>query len=335
MAESADEDVAGLAGQSSNKVVKKSRIKPRSKPMTRQSTGTTKKVARKLFETALPSDDNTEHQSGQLVGIDRVLSRLEDLIKAVTESISVSQATRSIPGTSSVSQLRREDIGRFNPDYPDPNGVGMIIDGNTPIFTDIKRFVERIESFLEDRDTAAANEKQMVLLFEVLLDGQAALWWSNELVYKDRRSLRQAGLTKMLAALKSRFSYDLVITLDEYTDRRLSLEQIVEDENRLIQFFQTRLRYAKSLGFLDQDNKGWYEVLKGVWSAMDYDLRDVVPAPSDLYSLEEYMKEVNEAKLRFLDVARMNGLVSSAEWFARRGNREGSSDWSENYGGDH
>ncbi|KAI0845974.1 hypothetical protein F5Y00DRAFT_265019 [Daldinia vernicosa] len=64
MAESMDEDVGGLAGQSTNKVVKKARIKPRSKPTTRQSTGATKNVARRLFETASSSDDNIEHQSG-------------------------------------------------------------------------------------------------------------------------------------------------------------------------------------------------------------------------------------------------------------------------------
>ncbi|KAF3063728.1 hypothetical protein GL218_01392 [Daldinia childiae] len=330
MTESADDSVAGLAGQSSNKMVKKVKIKPRSKSMTHLSTRATKKVARKLFETALSPDDNVEHQSGQLDGIDRILSRLEDLTKAVTESISATQATRSILGTSSISQLRREDIGRFNPDHPDPNGVGMIIDGNTIIFIDIERFVERIESLIEDRDTAAANEKQIVLLFEVLLDGQAALWWSYELTYDYRRSLRQAGLVNMLTALKRRFSYDLSIVLDRYLDDYPTFEEIRKNENRLIQFFQTRLRYAKSMGHLDKDHKRWYNVFYEIWSTLHYDLQDLIPVPSDQCSLEQYMKEVNEAKLNCLDAAKIN---SGVVIFDKHTRFLDSSDESESHGG--
>ncbi|KAI0844153.1 hypothetical protein F5Y00DRAFT_249303 [Daldinia vernicosa] len=326
MAESMDEDVGGLAGPSSNKVVKKARVKPRSKPTTRQSTGSTKNVARRLFETASSPDDDIEHQPGQLVGIDKLLSRLEGLTKVITDSISATQATQSIPGTSSVSQLRREDIGRFNPDYPDPKNVGMIFDGNTPIFTDLDRFVERVESFLEDHVTAAANEKQLKLLFEILLDGPAALWWSYELTYDDRRSLRRAGLAQMLAALKRRFHYSYSwMTLRNPTG--LTIEEIAEDENRLMQFFQTKLRDAKLCGRLDKDHKNWPQVFKGSWKKMGYDIHDVLPAPSDEFSLEEYMKEVQEAKPRLFDTARMYHLIDKSA--PLRGYRDTSSDESE------
>lgn len=295
MAESADEDVGGLAGQSSNKVVKKARIKPHSKPTTRQSTGATKKVARKLFETASFSDDNIEHQSGQLTGIDRVLSRLEDLTKAVTESISVAQATRSIPETSSVSQLRREDIGRFNPAYPDPKEAGMIIDGNTIIFTDVNRFVERVESFLQDPVTYEANMRQMSYLFEVLLDGPAAMWWGCELSEDQRAVFRGDGLSHALVALKVRFETTPNRVLDA-SFFGLDLEGIAADENKLLEFFQLKLKYGRATHELARDNGNWEEFMDAVLDNLYPEIADNLPCPSSAETLDEYMQNIDAKK---------------------------------------
>ncbi|KAI0115151.1 hypothetical protein F4814DRAFT_459961 [Daldinia grandis] len=295
MSEFPDEDVSGLAGQPSNKAVKKAKIKPRSKPTARQATRATKNVARRLFEPASSPEDNTENRVDRPAGEDRLVSGLENLTKAVTELISVVKATRSIAGTSSVPQLRREDIGQFNPGYPDPRDSGMLNNGHTQVFTDVDRFIGRIEYFLEDRDTAAAHEKQILFLFELLLDGPAAMWWSVELAHTARRSLRKAGLSKMLDALRRRFPYNRTITLTKYFEG-LDLREIERDENRLTQFLQAKLRQAKSFNFLDKDNGNWHSILERYWCPMDKNIFEIIPPPSDEYSLEEYMSIVYAEK---------------------------------------
>jgi len=58
-----------------------------------------------------------------------------------------------VPSTTSTSEktpkIKREDIGTFDPHWPDPEDTGVVANGKNLIFTDVNSFVGGIETFLE------------------------------------------------------------------------------------------------------------------------------------------------------------------------------------------
>lgn len=206
----------------------------------------------------------------------------------------VEQTPQSISRTSAVPQLDRDDIGRFNPSHLDERGAGMVTDGCTLVFTDVDLFVEHIESFLQDPATAAANERQILQWLETLLNGSAAMWWSHELTRVDRRALRLAGLPEILVDLERRFRLNPAVAAVKFEHGKLSLREIAFDENRPMQFVRTKLRYARAMELLDEDNTEWLFVMLQIWFSMDVEVRAVLSPPSPSQTLDLYLEEINK-----------------------------------------
>ncbi|KAK6950436.1 hypothetical protein Daesc_008764 [Daldinia eschscholtzii] len=210
-------------------------------------------------------------------------------------SDTVEQTPPSIPRAPMVPQLRREDIGRFNPGHPDERGVGMVTDGHTLIFTDVNLFVEHIESFLQNPTTAASNETQILSWLETLLAGAAAAWWTSELTRLDRRALRLAGLSEILIDLERRFRLDPAVAAVKFDHAKLKLREVAFDENRPLQFVRTKLRYAREMKLLDERDGEWLFVMLQIWFSMDLDVRGILRPPSPEHTLELYLQEISQA----------------------------------------
>ncbi|KAF3064088.1 hypothetical protein GL218_01194 [Daldinia childiae] len=205
----------------------------------------------------------------------------------------VEQAPQYTPGISAISQLERDDIGRFNPSHHDERGAGMVSDGHTLIFTDVDLFVEHIESFLQDPVTASSNERQILQRLETLLHGPAALWWSHELTRVDRRALRLAGLSEILVDLERRFRLTPAVAAVKFEHGKLGLREIAFDENRPMQFVRTKLRYARAMELLDEKDTEWLFVMLQIWFSMDVEVRAVLGPPVPEQTLDFYLREIN------------------------------------------
>ncbi|KAI0533448.1 hypothetical protein GGR58DRAFT_521547 [Xylaria digitata] len=75
-----------------------------------------------------------------------------------------------------IYKLKREDIGLFDPEYDDPNDVGVVTKGRNLIFTDVYSFSDRINSFFENDATRSSNKSQIMALLPTLLTESAVLW---------------------------------------------------------------------------------------------------------------------------------------------------------------
>ena len=76
--------------------------------------------------------------------------------------------------TSPPYKVKREEVGTFDPDWPDPEDLGTVLDRKNIIFTDINSFSDRIDSFVEDGDTTTS--KQLMKIFQTLFGGPAIIW---------------------------------------------------------------------------------------------------------------------------------------------------------------
>ncbi|KAI1464770.1 uncharacterized protein F4812DRAFT_467002 [Daldinia caldariorum] len=220
-----------------------------------------------------------------------------------------------IPSVASppIPQLRREDIGRFDPGHADERGTGMVVvpDGNSSaattattatttatttvvIFTDVDLFVEHIEFFLQDPTTAPSNERQILSWLEALLRGAAAAWWSRELTREDRRALRRAGLGEVLVDLSRRFAADAAVAAVRFDHGKLGLREVAHDEHRVVQFVRAKLRWARDMRLLDERGREWLFVMLQIWFSMDLDIRGILRPPSPRHTLELYLREICE-----------------------------------------
>ncbi|KAI0115299.1 hypothetical protein F4814DRAFT_460065 [Daldinia grandis] len=216
-------------------------------------------------------------------------------IQLAAKASSVEQALQSILRISATPQLKRGDIGRFNPGHPDKQGMGMVTaDGCTLVFTNVDLFVEHIESFLQDPATAAANERQLLQWVEALLAGPAAMWWSHELTRVDRRALRRAGLPEILAGLERRFRLSPAVAAVKFEHGKLGLREIAFDEDRPMQFVRAKLRYARAMELLDEDDGEWLFVMLQIWFSMDVDIRAVLSPPTPSHSLARYLEQIRQ-----------------------------------------
>lgn len=193
--------------------------------------------------------------------------------------------------------LKREQIGVFNPSYPDLEGIGVVHAGKDLIYTDVFAFKERLETFTEDNPDAA---DQLLELFPTLLNGAAVSWWSNELVPAQRREYRFAGLTGCLLPLTDRFAMEPSRASAKFVADTLTLREIAIDENNLNKFIQSKLRYARAMGILLPDNLNWHGTMVQVWSKMSLDIRQYLRPPSKRETLAAYMRQVEEAKANLI-----------------------------------
>ncbi|KAI1419301.1 hypothetical protein F5Y12DRAFT_778731 [Xylaria sp. FL1777] len=173
-------------------------------------------------------------------------------------------------------KIKREDIGSFDPEYNDPNDVGVVTEGKNLVFTDVYSFSDRIESFLEDPTTSSSNEGQILAMFQTLLTGPAVLWWNNEITPRHRRRLRRAGLTKILDQLQERFALDAGIATQRFEQTTLTLKDIKKNQHELPQFIQRKLRYARAMGILTSDNTNWRGVMTQIRNSMSLEVKQFI-----------------------------------------------------------
>ncbi|KAK4148603.1 hypothetical protein C8A00DRAFT_19593, partial [Chaetomidium leptoderma] len=199
--------------------------------------------------------------------------------------------TRDPRASRSDFKLKRDDIGSFHPYYDDPADLGVVNDGKNIIYTDVHKFTKRIRTFTED-DFSQATEQQIIQFFPTLLGGAAVLWWSDELLDTRRRQLRSQGLESMLHALTNRFTPDAATATQSFNDAFLSLKEVAKDDSAISVFVQRKLRYARAMGILADDNTNWCGVMVQIWSSMELAIKQSLRAPSYFATLDDYMREI-------------------------------------------
>ncbi|RWA03570.1 hypothetical protein EKO27_g11536 [Xylaria grammica] len=201
-------------------------------------------------------------------------------------------------------KLKREDIGSFDPEYSDPNDIGVVTEGRNLIFTDVFSFTDRIESFLEEPASQQSHEAQIMGLFQTLLTGPAVSWWNNEITPTTRRTFRQRGLHKVMEELQKRFALDSGIATQRFEQATLTLGDIQRNQHELPQFIQRKLRYARAMGILTADNVNWRGVMTQIRNSMSLEVKQFIKPPRRNQTLDEYMLVVEEARGDLDDLAR-------------------------------
>ncbi|KAM7207743.1 hypothetical protein V8F06_014969, partial [Rhypophila decipiens] len=198
-------------------------------------------------------------------------------------------------------KLRRDDIGIFHPQWDDPDSIGLVADKKSIIFTDVNDFSTRLESL---REGDSATEDHLLKLWPTLLAGPALLWWNSHITRFERNTLREAGLTALLDALKGRFEPDAVDATIKFTSDKLVLKDIAANEYALSQFFNTKLRHARTMGVLNDDNANWHGVMVQIWTTLDLATKQYLRPPSRRERLGEYMSEIDNARPILMAAAR-------------------------------
>ncbi|EAQ86812.1 hypothetical protein CHGG_08065 [Chaetomium globosum CBS 148.51] len=192
-------------------------------------------------------------------------------------------------------KIKREEIGIFNPDYPDPDDLGIVQDGKNLIFTDVYSFVDRIATFTESLGEEAS--RQILGHFQAILGGSAILWWTNELMAARRIELRSAGLLAILDELIVRFGPDAANATKSFYDCKLYLRDVAADEQALQQFVQKKLRWARSIRMLGPDHSNWSSAMMMIWSHMEFEIQQCLPRPDEFASLSDYMKKIEKSRI--------------------------------------
>ncbi|KAK7750468.1 hypothetical protein SLS62_007547 [Diatrype stigma] len=205
--------------------------------------------------------------------------------------------------SSSGHKLKKNDIGIFDPHEPDPEGIGLIPTKTPIIFTDAYAFRDRINSFLEDRASRADYERQLLTLFQTLLAGPAVVWWNSELQEFNRTQLRATGIQAMLSALINRFRPDAAMATAQFSSSYFVLRDLAENENALQTYVMKKLRWARAMGTLADNNVNWYGVMMQVWSHTDLAVKQYLRQPLQHETLEMYMLQVEQSKATLLALA--------------------------------
>lgn len=194
-----------------------------------------------------------------------------------------------------VRQLKRDEIGVFDPEYDDPDDTGIVTVGKDLVFTDVWAFQERVDTFL-DSDDGGGKERQLIELFPTLLQGSAVIWWNNEVTSAERRNLRILGLKPMMRSLELRFAMEPSRATKKFRTSTLALDDIGRDEHILRKFVQKKLRYARAMGTLAENNINWRGVMIDIWSSMDVDIQQYLRPPKRGERMAAYMQELEEMK---------------------------------------
>ncbi len=201
-------------------------------------------------------------------------------------------------------RIKRQDIGIFDPEFPNPQELGAVTDGSRLVYTDVFEFVERMRTILEDDFIAGESERQIIGFFPTLLAGSAVIWWSVELMPENRAQLRQTGLDGILKALEKRFTPDTTIAMEKFNKSRLRLKDVAEDPALTGRFVQRLLRLSKDMGILAEDRSNWIGVVTTIWDKMDPEIRLVLHAPSPSEQLTDFIQRVEKAKYLVAGFAR-------------------------------
>lgn len=227
--------------------------------------------------------------------------RPEDDGRRAREPTYTSSATRT--SSSGRRKIKREEVGIFDPEYPDPQDVGMVTVGKDLIYTDVWAFWDRLDTFLDNESTRENMEVQIVDMFSTLLQGSAVYWWTNELPADQRRRLRNDGLNAMMEALEVRFAMDPGRATKKFREAQFRLRDLLDDEYGLRKFIQKKIRYARAMGTLDRYNDNWRGVLTDIWTGMELDIQQYLAPPRRGQTMEKYMQTVEESKTLLLAAA--------------------------------
>jgi len=92
-------------------------------------------------------------------------------------TVETQQGTLGTPSTNSLSlgdhRIKKDDVGKFIPDFPDPDDLGIVNDGKDTIYADVLQFEDCLASYLESEETHNKNSRQILELFPSLLGGEA------------------------------------------------------------------------------------------------------------------------------------------------------------------
>src|SRR6266699_4410299 len=187
-------------------------------------------------------------------------------------------------------KIKRQDIGVFDPQFPNPKGQGAVTDGSRLVFTDVHDFMERVYTLLEDSSAAYKTERQIKAMFSTLLAGAAVIWWTTELTNDVHNILRSDTLADIMHALKRRFTPDRNTAMASFNKGKLRLQDIAADPDTTNQYIQRILRYARDIGMLTANRSNWHRVMATIWGSIDREIRFVLKAPKDHENLADFIK---------------------------------------------
>lgn len=194
-------------------------------------------------------------------------------------------------------KLKREDVGLFNPTFNDLEDQGKVKtkDGKNVVYTDVQRFVDNINTILED-DPHGNSARQIIQFFPTLLEGSADAWWTDELSYTRRAELRIQGLQAILNVLLARFQPDRLTATRYFKDTTLHLRDLAANEQALSQYIQKKMRWARCIGLAGQTNGNWQGAMMAIWDDMDLAIQHVLLPPSRFDTYSEYMHEIEHQR---------------------------------------
>ena len=210
-------------------------------------------------------------------------------IREGTYNSAVTQTSRNF------DKIKREEIGIFNPNYKDPDNLGIVQGGKNFIFTDVYSFVDRITTFTEGSGEEATH--QILSRFQALLGGSANLWWNNEMKAPRRVELRNAGIFALLDKLTVRFGPDAAKATKSFYDCKLYLRDVAADEQALQNFVQKKLRWARVMKMLGTDQSNWSSAMMLIWSDMEFEIQQCLPRPDEYASLSEYLMKIERSQV--------------------------------------
>ena len=71
--------------------------------------------------------------------------------------------------------IKRQDIGIFDLEFPNLQGLGAIIDGNCLVYINIFEFIEYIYIILEDNFIIGESKQQIINFFFILFAGSIVI----------------------------------------------------------------------------------------------------------------------------------------------------------------
>ena len=76
--------------------------------------------------------------------------------------------------------------------------------------------------------------------------------------------------------------------LPKFTDGKLTLHNIAQDEASLRQYVQKKLRYVKAMGILINNNANWQGVMVQIWSSMVLNVEQFLRALAKTKTRQSY-----------------------------------------------
>ncbi|KAI1433221.1 hypothetical protein GGR50DRAFT_518867 [Xylaria sp. CBS 124048] len=180
------------------------------------------------------------------------------------------------------SSLRSQDVGYFDPSAEDPDGIGMIADGEITKFTDVFVFAERLQHLAK-----ANSEEEVRRVWTQCLMGPALLWHSQILSPTDRELLQTASVALICNKLTDRFKPSWATAFQRLKSTRLTLDDIHRGHD--IQIFAQRvIRHAKNC------DQPYPNQLKAVFTAFDSDIQSQLTMPTEATTLDEFTTQLRE-----------------------------------------